>query len=129
MKLLVRFMSLIIIGFLISISLIYLININIMKNEMDNATKISIESCQKIMKSRCIDSYLKLDGFEYPINDDDSYKEYFISSFYGLVTNKNIYDIDVYTEYDKGLISVYIHNNYSNFIQDIKLVNIIEEEE
>lgn len=126
MKILVRFMSLIIIGFIISISLIYLININIMKNEMDSATKISIEACQNIVKSKIIDNYLNLEDSIYPIYNDESYKNYFISSFNGLVTNKDIYDIDLITDYSKGLICAKIHNNYSGFVQDVKVINIIE---
>lgn len=126
MKLLIRFMSLIIISIIVSISLVYLININIMINERDNATKIAVESCQTIIRSRIIDSYLDIDDSTYPIYDDYSYKEYFISSFLGLVSNKTIYDIDVYTDYDKGVIAAYIHNNYSSFIKDKKIVNIVE---
>lgn len=126
MKLLIRFMSLIIISIIVSISLVYLININIMINERDNATKIAVESCQTIIRSRIIDSYLDIDDSTYPIYDDYSYKEFFISSFLGLVSNKTIYDIDVYTDYDKGVIAAYIHNNYSSFIKDKKIVNIVE---
>lgn len=126
MKVLVKFMSLIIIGLIVSISLIYLININIMANEMNNASKIAIESSQNILKSKRIDSYLNLEPEEYPIYDDKSYKDYFISSFNGLVANKDLYSLDVYTDYDKGLLAVYVHNNYSSFIKDKKLINIIE---
>lgn len=126
MKLLVRFMSLIIVGFIISISLVYLININIMKNEMDNAAKISIDACQNIIRSKLIDKYLSLNETDYVIYDDESYKQYFLTSFYGLVANKDIYNIDVYTNYNKGLIGVIVHNNYSNFLKDLKLINIVE---
>lgn len=126
MKLLIRFMTLIIISIIISISLVYLININIMINERDNACKIAVESCQNIIKNKIIDSYLELDEEDYEIYNDQTYKDYFISAFNGLVSNNSIYDIDVYTEYDKGLIAVYIHNNYSSFIKDKKLINIVE---
>lgn len=126
MKLLIRFMSLIVVGFITCICLVYLINVNIMKNEMDNATKISIEACQNIVKSKIIDSYLGLNETEYKIHDDETYKEYFISSFNGLVSNKNLYDLDIHTDFERGLISVIVHNNYSSFIKDVKLINIIE---
>ena len=97
-----------------------------MKNEMDNATKISIDACQNIIKSKLIDEYLSLNGTDYEIYNDDSYKEYFLTSFYGLVANKDIYNVDVYTDYNKGLIGVIVHNNYSNFLKDLKLINIVE---
>lgn len=126
MKLLIRFMSLIVVGFITSICLIYLINVNIMKNEMDNAAKISIDACQNIIKSKTIDSYLGLQSQEYDIYDDETYKDYFISSFNGLVADKSLYDIDVHTDYDKGLIGVIIHNKYSTFVKDVRLINIIE---
>lgn len=126
MKLLIRFMSLIVIGFITCICLIFLINVNIMKNEMDQAAKISIEACQNIIKNKTIDSYLGLDSPNYEIYNDETYKEYFISSFNGLVADRHLYDIDVYTDYEKGLIGVIIHNNYSSFVKDVRLVNIIE---
>lgn len=125
MKSLVKFMSLIIIGFTVCVSLIYLININIMINEMDNASKVAIDSCQKIIKSKFIDNYIDLES-SYPIYDNESYKNYFISAFNNFVSNDSLYDLDVYCNYDKGLLAVYIHNNYSSFIKDKKLVNIIE---
>ena len=126
MKLLVRFMTLIVVSVIISVSLVYLININIMINERDNACNVAIESCQNIIKNMIIDSYLQLNEDDYKITDDQSYKDYFISSFNGLVSNKNIYDVDVYTDYSKGLIAVYIHNNYSSFVKDKKVINIVE---
>ena len=126
MKLLIRFMSLIVVGIITSICLIYLINVNIMKNEMDNASKISIEACQNIIKSKTIDSYLGLEKSDYEIVDDETYRNYFISSFNGLVADKSIYDIDVHTDYEKGLIAVIVHNKYSSFLKDVKLINIIE---
>lgn len=125
MKSLVKFMSLIIIGFTVCVSLIYLININIMINEMDNASKVAIDSCQKIIKSKVIDNYIDLES-SYPIYDNESYKNYFISAFNNFVSNDSLYDLDVYCNYDKGLLAVYIHNNFSSFIKDKKLVNIIE---
>lgn len=118
-------MSLIIIGFTVSVSLIYLININIMINEMDSASMMAIDSCQKIMKSKTIDDYINLDS-SYPIYNNESYKNYFISSFNRLVSNDDLYDVDAYCDYEKGLIAVYIHNNYSSFIKDKKLISIIE---
>ena len=126
MKTLVKFMVLIIIGSIVSISLIYLVNINIMINEMNNASKVAIDSCQKIIKSIIIDDYFDIEGYDYPIYNDESYKEYFISSFNRLVSNKEIYDVDIFSDYSKGLLAVYIHNNYSSFIKDKKIVNIIE---
>lgn len=97
-----------------------------MINERDNAAKIAVESCQNIIRSRIIDDYLDINDSIYPIYDNQSYKDYFISSFMGFITNKNIYDIDVYTDYDKGVIAAYIHNKYSSFIKDKKIVNIVE---
>ncbi len=126
MKLLIRFMSLIVVGIITSICLIYLINVNIMKNEMDNASKISIEVCQNIIKSKTIDSYLGLEKSDYEIVDDETYRNYFVSSFNGLVADKSLYDIDVHTDYEKGLIAVIVHNKYSSFLKDVKLINIIE---
>lgn len=96
-----------------------------MINEMDNASKIAIDSCQKIIRSKTIDDFIDLDS-SYPIYDDESYKSYFISAFNSFVSNKNIYDLDVYCDFSKGLIAAYIHNNYSSFIKDKKLINIIE---
>lgn len=125
MKNLVKFMSLIIIGIIVCVCIIYLININIMTNEMNNASKIAVESCQNIVKSKIIDDYLGLDS-ECLITDDESYKELFIDSFNSLVSNENLYDLDVKCNFEKGLLAVYIHNNYSSFISDKKLVNIIE---
>lgn len=119
-------MTLIVVSVIISVSLVYLININIMINERDNACNVAIESCQNIIKNMIIDSYLQLNEDDYKITDDQSYKDYFISSFNGLVSNKNIYDVDVYTDYSKGLIAVYIHNNYSSFVKDKKVINIVE---
>lgn len=126
MKTLVKFMALIIIGSIVTISLVYLVNLNIMINEMNNASKVAIDSCQKIIQSITIDNCFDIEGYEYPIHDDESYKEYFINSFNRLVANKNIYDLDVFCDYSKGLLAVRIHNNYSSFIQDKKIVNIIE---
>lgn len=126
MKILVKCMTLVIGGFVVCLSLVYLININIMINEMDNACKNAVDACQKIMKSQRIDSYLSLELSDYPIHDDQSYKEYFISSFNNLVTNDELYEIDVYCSFDKGLIAAHIHNNYSSLIKDKEIVNIIE---
>lgn len=126
MKSLVKFMSLTIIGFIVCICLVYLVNLNIMINEMNNASKIAVETCQDIIRFIKIDDYYDIDSFNYPIYDDESYKEYFISSFNNLVSNKDIYDLDVYCDYSKGLLGVYIHNNYSTFIKDKKIINIIE---
>ncbi len=97
-----------------------------MINEMDNASRIAVDSCQKIVKNKIIDEFIGLDGYEYPIFNDDTYKQYFITSFNNLVSNKDIYDIDVKCDYGKGLLAVNIHNKYSSFIKDKKLINIIE---
>lgn len=126
MKTLVKFLSIIVIGFIVCICIIYLININIMTDEMNNACKVSIESCQNIVKSKIIDDHLGLDCSDYPIYDDESYKDNFISSFNGLVSNKDLYDLDVKCNFENGLLAVYVHNNYSSFIKDKKIVNIIE---
>lgn len=126
MKTLIKFMTLIVIGFIVCICLVYLINVNIMINEMDSASKIAIDSCQRIVKSKIIDDYIDLDGFAYPIYDNESYKNYFVSSFNNLVKDKDLYDLDVSCDFDKGLLAVYIHNKYSSFINDKKLISIIE---
>ena len=126
MKVLVKFMTFIVIGVIVSICLIYLININIMSSEMNNASKIAIETCQNVTKSVIFDKSVGLDVDNYPIYDDESYEEYFITSFNNLVSNSDIYNLNVYCDYDKGLIAVHIHNNYSSLIKDKKLINIIE---
>ena len=126
MKTLIKFMTLTIIGSIVCICLIYLININIMINEMNNASRVAVESCQSIIKSKIIDDYVGFENDDTKIYDDNSYKEYFISSFNNLVANKDIYDVEVNCDYETGLLAIYVHNNYSSFIKDKKLVNIIE---
>lgn len=126
MKTLIKFMSLTIIGFIVCFCLIYLININIMINEMNNASRVAVESCQNIIKSKILDDYVGFNDTNYVIYDDKSYKDYFISTFNNLVTKDELYDIEVNCDYDTGLLAVHIHNKYSSFIRDKKLINIVE---
>lgn len=113
MKLLIRIMGLMVISIIVIVTLIYLINISIIINELNNVSVISINQTQKAHINN-------------PFKTNDEYKNYFIDAFKNSVKDENIYDIEVETDKDKGLIYTSINCNKYMFVKTKKLLNIIE---
>ena len=124
MKVLIRIMGLIIVSFIVTLTLIDLINMNVITNEMNNASNIAVAQTQKYIKNIKIDQ-LEGDTSIYISNDD--YRNYFIERYKEQVKDYSIYDFSkTEADYYHGLLYVEISCNKYPKVRKKKLINIIE---
>ena len=124
MKILIRIIGLLIISLIIIFCGIYLINTNIIANELNDCSALAMKQTQNIMqeivKKRLDREDINLFGKEYG--------EYYVESFNDLVLDPTLYDLKVESDYAKGIIYVEIDVPKYKLIPIKKLVNIINVE-
>lgn len=123
MKLLVRTLGITIIGIIVSIGMIYLINTNIIINELNECSSLAMVQTQKSIVQSIKD---KLDLIENNDFDNNKYKEYYKDHFLTFVNNSSIYDIFVDCNIDKGIIYAEITVPRYKLIPTKKLLSIID---
>lgn len=116
--------GLMIVSTVVTITLVGLINMNIITNELNNASSIAVGQTQKYIKE------LKIDEFENNVNNamtNEEYRNYFIERFNENVKKPNYYDLtDVEADYNHGLLYVSIKCKQYPKVKAKKLINIIE---
>lgn len=116
--------GLMIVSITIIITLIDLINMNIITNELNNASSIAVGQTQKYIKE------LKIDEFENgacSTMTNEKYRSYFIERFNECVKKPNYYDLaNVEADYNHGLLYVSIKCKKYPKVKEKKLINIIE---
>lgn len=125
MKILIRIIGLLIISLIIIFCGIYLINTNIIANELNDCSALAIKQTQNIMQEIV---KKRLDREETNLFVDKEYGEYFVENFSDLVLDSSLYDIRVDSDYNKGVIFVEIDVPKYKLIPKKKLVNIINVE-
>lgn len=125
MKILIRIIGLLIISLIIIFCGIYLINTNIIANELNDCSALAIKQTQNIMQEIV---KKRLDREEVNLFADKGYSDFFVESFNDLVLDSSLYDIRVDSDYNKGIIFVEIDVPKYKLIPKKKLVNIINVE-
>ena len=123
MKILVRIMGITIIGLLTIICIIYLINTNVIINELNNCSALAMKQTQELMKKKIVD---QLDKKQSYIFSDISYEDYYKKCFNEAVVDSNVYNLYVEGDADKGIIYVKIRVPRYKFIPEKRLLHIID---
>lgn len=124
MKILIRIIGLLIISLIIIFCGIYLINTNIIANELNDCSALAMKQTQNVMQEIV---KKRLDREEVNLFKKE-YGNYYVDSFNDLVLDSSLYDIKVKSDYTKGIIYVEIDVPKYKLIPIKKLVNIINVE-
>lgn len=125
MKILIRVLGLSIIAIIVAICSIYLINTNIIANELNDASALAMINTQDKMKQVVVS---RLDREEKDLFSGTTYKDYYIDCFKELVEDETKYDINVEADYSKGIIYALIETPNYKLVPTKRLINIINVE-
>lgn len=132
MKIIIRVLSLVIIGFLISISLMNSINDYVIGDELEKTSSLAMSNTQIIMSEIIEDHFYKTNNARISINSNEEYLELYKDNLMVLINSDSEYEIkDYYADYNKGLLYVDIICRYKNLSGkekniEKKLLNIID---
>lgn len=124
MKILIRALGIIIVCLLVSACFLYLLNTNVIINELNECSSLSMNQVQEYMESIIKD---RLDNKTVNFSDDD-YKSLYINYFNNAVQDGNKYTVNVDADSNKGIIYTNIKVNNYPLIPNKELLNIIDVE-
>lgn len=123
MKLLVRILGITVMGIVVSIGIIYLVNTNIVINELNECSSFAMKQTQLAIEDSIKD---KLDLIENNEFDDDKYENYYRECFNSTVEDSSIYEMDIDCNADKGIMYVQIDVPDYKYIPTKKLLSFID---
>lgn len=123
MKVLVKILGVVIIGVIVSYVIIYLTNTCTIINELNEASSLAMKQTQNIMADKIIKDY---DSIGNDIFKDINYENYYRKCFEDTVIDKDIYDLSIETDENKGMIYVEIDTPNYKLIPTKKLLNIVD---
>lgn len=123
MKLIIRVIGFTTIGMCICLILINLIDINIRKYEVDEISRLAMNSTQIIMQENIEDEYYGTSNAREIIDSNLKYQELYLENLLILQTSSGKYNVGFISDYTKGLLSVNIDYEYINFLGETKIIN------
>ena len=130
MKVLVRAMSLTVIGLCVCLILMHLLDYNVRLDELNKASHLAMANTQIVMQENIEDIYYNTNNSRMKIGSNEEYLKLFKDNFMILVNSDGTYSISGYSDVYKGLLCVNISHEYKNFLgQDKtitkKMINVI----
>ena len=131
MKVLVRAMSLTVIGLCVCLILMHLLDYNVRLDELNKASHLAMANTQIVMQENIEDIYYNTNNSRMKIGSNEEYLKLFKDNFMILVNSDGTYSISGYSDVYKGLLWVNISHKYKNFLgQDKtitkKMINVID---
>ena len=131
MKVLVRAMSLTVIGLCVCLILMHLLDYNVRLDELNKASHLAMANTQIVMQENIEDIYYNTNNSRVKIGSNEEYLKLFKDNFMILVNSDGTYSISGYSDVYKGLLCVNISHEYKNFLgQDKtitkKMINVID---
>ena len=131
MKVLVRAMSLTVIGLCVCLILMHLLDYNVRLDELNKASHLAMANTQIVMQENIEDIYYNTNNSRMKIGSNEEYLKLFKDNFMILVNSDGTYSISGYSDVYKGLLCVIISHEYKNFLGQVKtitkkMINVID---
>lgn len=123
MKILIRIFGVTIVGLIVSLGILYLTNTNTIINELNDASSLAMKQTQNKMMDKIIKEY---DFVDNNIFSDIDYDDYYKKCFFDTVNDKDLYEVNVEADVNKGIIYAEISVPAYRLIPIKRLLNIVD---
>lgn len=123
MKLLVRIVGITVMGIIVSVGVIYLVNTNIIINELNECSSLAMKQTQIAIENSIKDKLDLIDNNDF---DDDKYEEYYKHCFLSAVNDDSLYLLDIDCDADKGIMYVKIDVPSYKYVPTKELLSFID---
>lgn len=131
MKVIIRLMTLMILGLCVIYSLLSLMELTVNYDELNTISEMAMKNTQIIMQENIEDRLFNTNNARLIIDNNEKYEQVFIENLNDLKRNENHYSVRTYGDYLRGLLAADVCLEYRTMNGDTrklhkKLVNVID---